>query len=247
MPNSPNGTETRNTRRHSMGASTPPSSRPRNDAADRGDAVDAHRLAALAGREGVGQDRAGVGEQERAADALQDPHDDDPQNARHPGQERHRQQDREQGEHGEAEVVHLDPAVDVAHPAQADHQHRGDQDEPEEDPQEVRGVGGLQRVQLDAPEEGRQRDQQDGLVDRDHQDAERGVRQRDPLVPVSPVARRRRYLRLFEPSACTLSPWLTRDPGATRPQRSYRTLTSALDRVPFMPVCRVSHAEGNRP
>ena len=31
MPNSPNGTDTRNTSRHSMGASTPPSIRPRNE------------------------------------------------------------------------------------------------------------------------------------------------------------------------------------------------------------------------
>ena len=31
MPNTPNGTETRNTSRHSIGASTPPSSRPRNE------------------------------------------------------------------------------------------------------------------------------------------------------------------------------------------------------------------------
>ena len=31
MPNKPNGTDTRNTSRHSMGASTPPSSSPRNE------------------------------------------------------------------------------------------------------------------------------------------------------------------------------------------------------------------------
>ena len=54
------------------------------------------------------------------------------------GQPGHRQQDREEREDGEAEVVHLDPAVDVADPAQADHQHRGDQQEAHEHPEEVR-------------------------------------------------------------------------------------------------------------
>ena len=60
-----------------------------------------------------------------------------PARAVHPG---HRQQDREDGEDGEAQVVHPDPAVHVADPAEADHQHRRDQQEPHQHPQEVRGV-----------------------------------------------------------------------------------------------------------
>src|ERR1700684_980137 len=90
-------------------------------AADRRDAVDAHGLAALVLRAGVGQDRAGVREEQRTADALEHPHDDDPQDARHSGQEGHREQDRECGEDGEAQVVHLDPAVDIADAPEADH------------------------------------------------------------------------------------------------------------------------------
>ncbi len=64
--------------------------------AHRGDAVDAHRHAPFVRGEGVGQDRGGVGEQERPADTLEHPHDDDPQRAGRAGQEGRRQHDREE-------------------------------------------------------------------------------------------------------------------------------------------------------
>ena len=72
MPNSPTGTEMRNTSRQSIGARMPPSTSPMNDAADADDVVDAERHAALVGGERVGDDRGGVGEQAGAADALDD-------------------------------------------------------------------------------------------------------------------------------------------------------------------------------
>ncbi len=48
---------------------------------DGGDHVDAEGEATLLGREGVGQDGRGVGEQERGPDALHDAHADQPQGA----------------------------------------------------------------------------------------------------------------------------------------------------------------------
>ena len=50
-------------------------------AGDRGDLVDAEGEAAPVGREGIRQNRGGVGEQHRAADALHEPPDDEPHGA----------------------------------------------------------------------------------------------------------------------------------------------------------------------
>ena len=81
VPTRPNGTDTRKISRQLTGASRPPTISPMNEPAMAGDAVDAEGEAALLLREGVGDDRAGVREQEGAADALQDPHDDQPPGA----------------------------------------------------------------------------------------------------------------------------------------------------------------------
>jgi hypothetical protein len=153
-------------------------------ARDRGHPVDAQGHAALVGGKGVGDDRAGVGEQHRAADALQRPHDDQPQRsaaAFHPGD---REQDAEHREDREPEVVGLRAAVDVAQPAQADHEHRGDHQEAEDQPQQIVGVAREQGVDVDALEDVGQRDQEDRGVDGRDQDAQRRVGQGDPLVVV---------------------------------------------------------------
>ena len=82
VPKAPIGAETTNTRCHSIGARTAAEDQADERAADRGDAVDAQGQAALVLRERVGEDRRGVGEEERAADALPEPHEDDPQRGR---------------------------------------------------------------------------------------------------------------------------------------------------------------------
>ena len=102
---------------------------------------------------------------------------------------------------GEAEVVHPDPAVHVADPPEAHHQHGGDHEESHDQPEQVAGVLRLQRVELDALEDVGQGDQQDRRVDRDHQHAERGVRQRDPLVGGRSPARAPRRSRVAGPRA----------------------------------------------
>ena len=138
--------------------------------------------AALVGREGVGEDGRGVGEEHGPAHPLAHPHADSQTaapGAVHPGD---RQQDGEEGEDGEAEVVHLHPAEDVADPAQGDDQDGQDHHEAHEHPQHVAGVGRGQRVQIDAAEDGGQGDQDDRLVDEDHQGAQGDVGQGDPLV-----------------------------------------------------------------
>ena len=101
--------------------------------------------------------------------------------AGHPGDG---QQQREEGEDGEAQVVHADPAVDVAHPAQADHQHAGDDQEAEDHPQQVEAVARLERVDADPPEDVGQGDEHDRAVDGGHEHAEGRDEQRHPLVPI---------------------------------------------------------------
>ena len=66
----------------------PSDEQPDEGPGDGGHAVDAEGQAALVGREGVGQDGAGVGEQECPADPLEDPHDDEPEGARRPASSR---------------------------------------------------------------------------------------------------------------------------------------------------------------
>jgi hypothetical protein len=93
-----------------------------------------------------------------------------------------REQDRERGEDGEAEVVHPHAPEHVAEPAEADDEHGGHDEEAEDQPEQVARVARLQRVEADAAEDVGERDQDDRLVDRHHQHAERRVREGDPLV-----------------------------------------------------------------
>ena len=158
---------------------------------DRGDLVDAQRHPSLVGGEGVGEDRRGVGEQHRTTDTLADAHHDQPHRAGPAGEGVHREQHGEDGEHEEAEVVHLDAAVHVAEAPQRHHQDGGDDEEAHDDPEQVADVARLERVEVDAPEDGRQRDDHDRGVDRGHQHAERGVGQGHPaVVRVVPVEAR---------------------------------------------------------
>ncbi len=85
--------------------------------------VDAQTQAPLISGERVGDDGRGVGEEHGAADALADAHGDEPDGGRRAGEPGHGQKERERGEDDEAEVEDLDPAEDVADPAEGDHQH----------------------------------------------------------------------------------------------------------------------------
>ena len=76
MPKSPTGTEIRNTSRQSIGASRPPSTSPTNIPLTPTMLLMPERHPTLIGREGVGDDGGGVGEQAGAAEALHDPKDD---------------------------------------------------------------------------------------------------------------------------------------------------------------------------
>jgi hypothetical protein len=158
-------------------------------AGDCGDAVDAQRETALVLREGVGDDRARVGEQQRSADALADAHEDEPQRTGATAQPRRRERQREQRENGEAEVVHADTPVHVAEPSEAHHQHGGDHEKAEDHPQQVVGVARRERVDVDAAEDVRQRDQEDRGVDRREQHADGRVGEHDPLVVGAGCAR----------------------------------------------------------
>ena len=76
---------------------------------DGGDVVDAEAEPALMRRERVGDDGRGIGEEHGAADALSDPHGDEPQAPADPESQVIDEQDGEGGEDGEAEVEHLAP------------------------------------------------------------------------------------------------------------------------------------------
>ena len=99
--------------------------------------------------------------------------------ARHPGDAQHQREEREDGE---AQVVDPHPAVDVAQPAEAHHQHAGDHQEAEDHPQQEEGVAGLERVDPDPPEDVGQRDEHDRAVDGGHQHPEGRDEQGHPLV-----------------------------------------------------------------
>src|SRR6202171_2405729 len=57
--------------------------------------------------------------------ALADAHGDQPESGRRPAHPGHGEQDGADREHGQAEVEHAHPAVDVADPSERHHQHRG--------------------------------------------------------------------------------------------------------------------------
>jgi hypothetical protein len=136
------------------------------------------------GGEGVCDDRARVCEQHGATDALQGAHDDQPHGAGtalHPGD---RQHDAEEREDGEAEVEGAGSTVDVTEASERHDEHGCDDEEPEDQPQQVVGVAGLEGIDVDPLEDRGQGDQQDAGVDRGDQDAERRVGQGDPLVVI---------------------------------------------------------------
>ena len=162
---------------------------------DRRDAVDAEREAALVARERVGEDRAEFANSIAPPIPCTTPHADHPDRGRAAAHPRDRQQDRAEREHGEAEVVHPHAPVDVAEAAEAHDEHRRDDEEAQDHPQQVVGVAGGERVDVDAAEDVRQGDQQDRRVHGRHQDAERRVREGDPLVAVGGGGRRHRVLR----------------------------------------------------
>ena len=66
----PTGTLTQKTARQSHSESAPPMTKPRNDPADRGDLVDPEGETAALRRERVGDERRRVGQDHRAAEAL---------------------------------------------------------------------------------------------------------------------------------------------------------------------------------
>ena len=140
--------------------------------ADRGDhRVDAHRQTEFLVWERVGDQRGGVREQERRADALQDaPQDQDVRVGRETGAERG---EREQQE--AADVGALAPEQ-VAQAPSHQHQHGGGDQVGEDHPHECEQAG-VQR----ALEVGEGDDQRAG-VGRGEQHAEAGARQRPPLV-----------------------------------------------------------------
>ena len=184
VPNSPTGTEIRNTSRQSIGASRPPSTRPTNMPLTPTMLLMPERHAALVGGKRVGDDRRRVGQQEGRADALHDAEDDQvdgPGAPGHPVDGQHQRGDRVDDE---AEVVHLHAPVHVAEPPEADDQHARDDQEAEDHPQQVEAVRRHQRVEVDAAEDVRHRDQRDRAVERRQQHPERHVRERDPLVAV---------------------------------------------------------------
>ena len=154
------------------------------EAADPDDIGDPEREPALVGGERVGEDRGGVGEQERGADALHDAEDDQPVGARTPVQPVDRQEERRDGEHEEAERVHAHAPVQVAEPAEADDEDARHDEEAEDHPEEVEAVARGERVEPDAAEDVGHRDEHDRGVDRREQHREGGVRERDPLVAV---------------------------------------------------------------
>ena len=184
VPNSPTGTEIRNTRRQSIGASRPPSTRPMNIPLTPTMLLMPERHPALVGREGVGEDRRRVGQQEGRADPLDDPEHDQVVAPGAPGHPVDGQQQRGDRVDDEAEVVHPHPAVHVAEAPEADDQHARDDQVAEDHPQQVEAVGRHQRIEVDAAEDVGHRDQRDRRVERRQQHPERRVRQRDPLVAV---------------------------------------------------------------
>ncbi len=156
-------------------------------AADADDVVDPERHAALVPRECVGEDRRRVGQQEGAANPLEEAQDHEVGGAGGTGHPVDREQQRRHRVDHESEVVDAHPAEHVAESPEADDQHARDDQIAEHHPQQVEAVARCQRVQLDAAEDVRHRDDRDRAVERREQNRECRIRQRDPFV----VARQR--------------------------------------------------------
>ncbi len=182
-----------------------------------GDVVDAEGHAALVLRERVGQDGAGVAQQERAADALHDPEQQQVERAAAAGHPVDGEHERGRGVDDEPEVVHLDPAEQVTQAAHAHHQHAAGDQVAEDHPEQVLVVARDQRVELDAAEDVRHRDDHDRRVDGHQQCAHRRVGQRHPFVPA--VRRREAGPRGWRWSRSAIRARADRHPCALPPSR----------------------------
>jgi hypothetical protein len=85
--------------------------------------------------EGVDQDRARVGEEHRAAGALDEAPQDQPERARTAVVRIEGEHDRREGEHGESQVVDPHAPHDVAQTSEADDEHRGHEQVALQEPQ----------------------------------------------------------------------------------------------------------------
>ena len=163
-----------------------------DDEADGGDHdVRAHRQAELLARERVGDERRGVGEDQRRADALEDPPEDQ---ARAAGREAGAQ--RRQREHEEAQDVGPLAPEDVGQAPERQHEN-GRRDHVREDhPDERQQLDSQRALQV------RERDHERAGVHRREQHPEARARQCPPLVVLvpgvhtEPPARRHQRLRV---------------------------------------------------
>src|SRR5215469_14916988 len=149
---------------------------------DAGDLVETEGKTSLARRKRVSEDRAGVGHEHGAADALHDPHADQPPGGGGAVHPRDGQQDGEHREHRETKVIHPNPAKEITESAEADHEHCSDHQVAHQHPEQQARISRLERVDADPAEDVGEGDQHHGAVDGGHQHAQRGVRQGDPLV-----------------------------------------------------------------
>ena len=130
-----------------------------------------HREPELLLRERVGHERRRVGEEERAADALQHtPEDQLRAAAGEPGAERRCRED------DEAEHVRVLPAEEVGEPAGGEHEHRRHDHVDEDHPHE------LEKRRVQAPLQIRQRDDQRSGVHGREQHPETRAGEHPPLV-----------------------------------------------------------------
>ncbi len=142
-----------------------------DDEADSGDhGVRPHREAELLLRECVGDERGGVREQERPADALQDaPEDELRAAAGEAGAERCGREDEE------AEHVCVLAAEEVGEPSRRQHEDGGDDHVDEDDPDE------LQQRRVQAALEVRERNDEGARVDGCEQHPQAGAREHPPF------------------------------------------------------------------
>ena len=182
VPNSPTGTEIRNTRRQLIGARMPPSTSPTNMPLTPTMLLIPSAIPRLLAGKASVMIAAELASRQAAPTPCTIRQHDQERGARASVQPVDGQDQRRRGVDDEPEVVDPHPAVHVAEPAEADDQHARHDQEAEDHPQQVEAVAGHQRIEVDAAEDGGHRDQRDRRVERRQQHAERAVRQRDPLV-----------------------------------------------------------------
>ena len=170
----PSGTLNQNTQCQEIATSAPPSTGPSTSPTAATIVLVPIATPELLARERVGDERGGVREQERAADALQDPPQDQLA-CRLPAKPAPSEASGEDDEAGDVGAL---AAEEVRQPARREHEHgRGDhvgEDHPDE----------LQQARVQAALEVGQGDDQRAGVDRRQQHPEARARQRPPLVVV---------------------------------------------------------------